>query len=261
MNLKNLTLFLVLTMILVSCGKGHNGDLFSQLKPDSQFISGHPEIFDAGKIKWKSEWSQKIGDSIDSYGSNLLNITISQKDLGAINCLGFNKASNAQKKQFWSVVFATMANYESGYRPIQMKPRNAQDRVRARQNKLPLGFLQLSINDEWHGKGCLGAKDKDGKWLKNIPNNLQCGVQIMNNQLSGNRGKYPGVIGRLFPDQPLRDGSKTRHYYWSVLTYGDDGVLTSSGKLRYGKKDKVQQRIIDQFNSVENQEMFNFCYD
>lgn len=246
------------SMTLVSCGSGGDANGFSNLKA-SLTIQGQPEIYDAGDIVWENEWSQHLEKSIERYGSNLLNITIADKDLRAVDCLGFNKANDTQKKQFWVVVFASMAKFESGYRNIQMVPRNAADRARAAKNELPLGLLQLSSKDSWHGNGCHNSQSQP--WLLDPLNNLQCGVQIMNNQLSGNRGKYPGVIGRLFPDQPLKQGVSTRHYYWSVLTYGDDGVMTSSGSLRYGKKNKVQERIIDQLHMAENREMFNFCFD
>jgi len=216
-----------------------------------------PEILDAGTKEWNKEWSFHIAESIDKYGQNLLESKLSENDLEAINCHGLNKATSSQKKQFWTVMFASMARYESNYKSKKARARNWRDVVRNAANKGPMGILQLHTGANAHGKGCSGTKS--AQWLLNPKNNLQCSVQIMNNQLSGFDGKWPGVVGRLFPDEPRYEGTNIKHFYWSVITYGDECIPTKNG-CRSGKKDRVQERIIEQINLPANQEIFNFCH-
>jgi len=266
MNNKNLIYIFLSLYFFISCGSKDNQVATStydpQITADQTTMSAnsnHPEILKAGGGEWKNRWSETIVEAIDLYGPNLLNQEISDNDLSAINCLGFNKANHEQKKQLWKVIFASIARYESNYRSERMKPRNYRDVIRSAQNKVPMGILQLGTGATAHGKGCSGAKS--AKWLLDPINNLKCGVQIMNNQLSGGRsGRFTGVVGRLFPDEPRNEGSLTRHYYWSVLTYGDVCIPTRNG-CRSGKKNRVQERIIEQLNLSKNYEMFNFCFE
>ncbi|WP_034720674.1 transglycosylase SLT domain-containing protein [Bacteriovorax sp. DB6_IX] len=266
MRIGKLILLSILILNLTSCGPGNDGDnagvagdqIQDQSELDVDANSVHPKILAASGGPWKKEWSETIARAIDLHGANLLNHHISEVDLEAVNCLGYNQASHSQKKQFWKVLFASVARYESNYKSEKMKPRNYRDVIRSRQNKVPMGILQLGTEATAHGQGCSGANS--AQWLLNPIRNLECGVQIMNNQLSGGKsGRFTGVIGRIFPDRPRYEGSTIHHYYWSVLTYGDSCTPTSKG-CRYGKKDRVIERVVEQLNLSENYELFDFCH-
>ena len=157
------------------------------------------------KIPWEQKWNVVISDSIDKYGTNLLNANISEEDLNKVECPGFNSATNDEKKVFWSLFFASMAKGESGYRK---DPHNGM--------KDPIGILQLDIGIKRHGKACAAENDASMNnterraWIADYENNIQCSVQVMHNQLEGWAGRRNDVKGRLFPGP--------KHFYWDVLT-------------------------------------------
>jgi len=187
----------------------------------------YPNISSTYARAWNPEWSKKIADSIDEHGQNLLNVMISEKDLEAIDCPGFNDATNDERKVFWSLMFASMAKSESDYR---------HDPFDGKRGK-PIGLLQLEVGAKRHGPGCAAKNHKEQTeaqktaWITDEFNNLQCGVQIMNNQLTGWGGKWPGIESRLFPTDPrsgveacesgrMRGGNCKKHFYWAVLSHG-----------------------------------------
>lgn len=145
--------------------------------------------------KWKEAWSVALLEKIDDL--NLSEFIPDDRDLLALDCYGYKKATAKERSHFWLVLMASIASQESTFNP------------RLRFWEAPLGewsegLMQLSISNSAHGRECI----LNSETILEPKMNLICGARILKNQLNGGtRGQYPE--NRIFPQSP---------YYWSVLT-------------------------------------------
>ena len=117
-------------------------------------------------------------------------------------CPNWGNMDHEEKSEFWVWMFASIAQIESSCDP------NSVNRRGVERNNPPTGLLQLDVlshKRKWRGPNCkfpagIAATQKVG-------NNLNCGLDIMQELLKGKKGEYK-TGGRIFPE---------RSQYWEKL--------------------------------------------
>ncbi len=143
-------------------------------------------LTDTGEV---GEWGQLILKTIDSIPPEELKdsfLSNNIPDMGFV-CPRFSEFSDELKKKFWVWSFASIAWEEAS-----CKPREAAQGV----NCKAVGLLQLEDSRrlrEGRGENCEVNNIIDPK------NNLPCGVEIMHQQLLGEKSSYfPNSTGEVF---------------------------------------------------------------
>lgn len=232
-------LFLIQTFImsLASCGKDSAGEALEAgvtdpilSKPpqgggqDNQVPTPDPVIMPTISelrwypTRWQKEWSIKLVNYLDE--TYLPELNVLDKDLGRLNCRGYNSATIEERKMFWLVFMAAISSQESAFNP---KTRYYEDALKEWSE----GLFQLSLSDRKPKGGCSLINAQS---ILTPRANIYCALEIMENQVLGsNRAQRPQ--GTLFPIRP---------YYWSVLT-----------------RQPAQQRVIEFFK--RHLEELPFC--
>lgn len=170
--------------------------LFSQLANAEDII-----IYkNSGKKIWGKEITQTFLEKISlPQFDSLMTIPIDIEDLKLLECSNFNNLSDEQKKAFYIVFFAAIAERESDFKADS----ETFDRGHFNTN---VGLFQIDKNSAIrHAYALVGAKVTK-KELKNPITNFVAGLYIFKNQLEG--AFRDDTTGRLFP---------TKHFYWEVL--------------------------------------------
>ena len=186
---------LLLSLFITSCGNSSEDALDGG---SSAAISGISIANSSRNLEWKSSYSKAIYTALDHENvSGILDAQIVAEDLKKIGCTNLNELSSEEKKIFYVVYFAAIAESESDYR-THIKTLNPGDMT------TNVGLLQIDISAARnHTKRALGHLTEND--LVNPVTNLKVGVFVLKNQILGKTAK-----NRLFP---------ARSYYWSVLTY------------------------------------------
>lgn len=156
--------------------------------PEIQTLRWYP------KNIWQRNWSKAVISKVDEVGLSTQEVDIG--DLLALNCLGYNVATERQKSFFWLTLIASVASQESAFNP------NTRYYERS-LGEWSEGLMQLSVSNQWHGEEC-GELDRQS--ILDPHANLKCSVRILKNQLVGGRAR---PANQIFP---------SRSYYWSTLT-------------------------------------------
>lgn len=140
------------------------------------------------KADWaKPEYTAFVVKALDDLGSNLMT--------GPVNdaknwCGDFGKAD---RKQFWVMVFSSLARYESDFKPEVKYTESFKDQKG--NFIISRGLLQLSLESS-KGYDC-GFKDEQE--LHDPEKNIRCGVRILNKWVSrdfvvsgGSEGAWKG---------------------------------------------------------------------
>lgn len=185
---------LLLSLSLVSCGN-------SSETSDAQIgeILSNIEIQASSRgISWPESYSKAIFEILDHEEVNgILSAKINSNDLEKVGCQNLNELDVVQKKIFYIVYFAAIAEAESDFR-TGIKTINPGDYT------TNVGLLQIDISAARnHTRKALGPLEQ--RDLVEPHTNLEVGAFVLKNQILGKTAK-----GRLFP---------AKSYYWSVLTY------------------------------------------
>lgn len=199
MKMRNV--FLVILVILTGC-KSEEQPRPLGADPDGgqRQIGEGPSVINYSDVTspsgtrgtWEKSWSREVGHSLDEHSTVLLtDVRISKSDLSALNCLGFNDASEVDKKRFWALFFSSISLFETDFNP----------RTRYWERGLNVwseGLFQLSVSTGRYHQGCEHIRSEN---ILDPLGNIKCAVAVMRNQMR--------VRGSLFP---------SKAYYWSVLT-------------------------------------------
>lgn len=149
-------------------------------------------------LKWKESYTKVLLKVFEHEKIRpLFETKINDKDLKKIGCTNLNSLNIEEKKQFFVVYMAAIAEAESDYR-THITTINKGDWT------TNVGMLQIDVDAARnHTKKILGDVSK-GR-LKDPHFNLKVGAFVLKNQIAGKIAN-----GRLFP---------RRSYYWQVLTY------------------------------------------
>ena len=119
---------------------------------------------------------------------------------------GFYSATEAQRKEFWIAVVASIARWESGFDPNAFNPNDP--------GGGSLGLMQLSYPDVYNSQYLPCAINAEQKNIFDPKVNLQCGVSILRHQIQTRRKIFHGLNER---------------FYWRVLEiYGDGAIFPYS---------------------------------
>ena len=189
-------LILSFLALLVSCGGGNqslpNGEYQNSLS--DEFWSSFAIKTTNQKEAWNSSINKTLFDDLSQSSlAPLLNTNLNESDLANLKCSNFNQLNETQKKLFYVVFLASIAERESDFDPRNVTGTN-------------IGLLQIDRTSAVrHAKEVVGSY-VSVEDLMIAETNLFVGAFILKNQVSGAfRGESNG---RLFPD---------RIYYWEVL--------------------------------------------
>lgn len=188
---------------------------------------------------WPNEWNIFIADALDGPANFLLSSEATISDIGEV-CPGYKSIDSSQKKIFWALFVASIAERESGKNPqscyreskflgsgsnnpyftkiwdsAKSKPTNTLSawltrchEPRRSPDVYSEGLLQLSYGDEKWNPGCEISLAKNN--IRDPRVNLQCGMIIMAGSVKKNhrvfleRGKAYWAV--LFPGSSSKGG-------------------------------------------------------
>ena len=159
----------------------------------------------SSNIPWETKYTDFLyktlsGPSFDP----LLDQKIDEEDLKKINCPQFNELDKDQKKKFYIVFLAAIAEASSDY--------NTNDETYSRSDKSTnYGLLQIDPESAKRHAGSVLIKDIGKDELTNYAPNLQVGAYILKHQIAGKI-----ATGRLFPKNV---------YYWPTLKNSQSRIL------------------------------------
>ena len=194
--MKNIIYYLVFILLLTSCGSDN------KISPATQnAIVVNDAYWSSFSIRNTSNQevlspliNQNLFDELAlSSLSSLFNSHLDVNDLQHLKCSNFNQLDTTQKKLFYVVFLASIAERESDFNPADQTGSN-------------IGLLQIDpASAVRHAREIVGDRVTINE-LSVPETNLSIGAFILKNQISG---KWkPDVAGRLFPDDI---------YYWEVL--------------------------------------------
>jgi hypothetical protein len=161
----------------------------------------------SSNIQWEDKYTDYLyktlsGPSFDP----LLDQKIDEDDLKKINCPQFNELDKDQKKKFYIVYLAAIAEASSDY--------NTNDETYSRFDKTTnYGLLQIDPESAKRHAGSIVINDIGKDELTNYVPNLQVGAYILKHQIAGKI-----ATGRLFPDKT---------YYWPTLKNSQKRILNT----------------------------------
>ena len=190
-------------LLFFSCGKNAPAQVMvpievqfaSQL--NTQSINSIKINKSSSGISWKQSYTMALSETLsDPKLFAVYNTEINAQDLELVSCKNFNALDPINKKVFYIVFMAAIAEAESDFRS-NLKELNPGD------GTTNIGLLQIDEDvANKHTKGNLGIINEDD--LTDSKINLQSGAYILKNQLGSKAAK-----GRLFPP---------KSYYWQALT-------------------------------------------
>lgn len=157
----------------------------------------------------KREWDPKYTDSLyqtlsEPSFEEFLKQKIDDEDLKKANCPEFNDLDNEDKKKFYIVYLAAIAEAGSDY--------NTEDASYSKgDGTTNYGLLQIDPKSAKAHAGSVLEKPIDASSLKQYQNNLKAGAYVLKHQIAGKI-----ATGRLFPDKT---------YYWPTLKYSQSRIL------------------------------------
>ncbi|OUR98533.1 hypothetical protein A9Q84_03730 [Halobacteriovorax marinus] len=152
--------------------------------------SAFPLIAPVGKKAWSDEWSKEIYDTLDSERiANLTSTKLNRSDLNDLHCPNYNSMNEADKKNFWVILMASMSYAESSF-----DTSNYYDEKGTNDS---YGLLQIDAPNA-RAYGCKTAKgispmgSKSGRSgggdMYKPKVNLRCGLYILNRQIERTGG-------------------------------------------------------------------------
>lgn len=147
-----------------------------------------------GSEGWSEEVTQNLYKSLSEESiASLFDQFIDESNLAELGCTNYNSLSLYEKKLFYIVFFAAIAERESDFNPRDITKKN-------------IGLLQIDINSAYRHAGDEASNIQSIADLMNPNENLRIGTHILRNQV---QGKWiPEVRGKLLTG---------RNYYWEVL--------------------------------------------
>lgn len=145
---------------------------------------------------WDDDYTQFILQGLENAPrlDELLKFQIKESDLVKLNCPEINNATFEEKKLFWVLVLAAIADPESGYNP--------NDAYREANGTVSAGLLQIDFEAANAHAGKLYDYYFTYQDMFDPKLNLIAGLYVMRNQLN--------IKGTIFTNE---------NYYWSVLTH------------------------------------------
>ncbi len=187
-------MFLSSFWLLSSCvDNGSN----QQSKTDQEQVAISPE-FKIMKMNGLEGWSfdvtSKLYEDLSSHDfSKVFDLILDDQSLIELGCVNFNQLSVYEKKLFYIVFLAAIAERESNFNPYDVTQKN-------------IGLLQIDLNSAYRHAGNEATSIQSNSDLMVASVNLRIGTYILKNQLFGKW--IPEVKGKLLTK---------RNYYWEVL--------------------------------------------
>lgn len=174
--------------------------------------------------KWPESYTDSLYQTFS--GSDFYSFfekPINQADLETLKCPTLNSLTKDEKKKFYIVYMAALAEAGSDYNSDTVSYSKADKTTN-------YGLLQIDPKSAVaHAKSVIG-RSIDGERLKEPDTNLKIGAYILKNQISGKI-----ATGRLLPDKV---------YYWPTLKYAQKRILNTIEKnldnLPFCKTDGTQ---------------------
>ena len=176
----------------------------------------------SGKEVWAGKLIERFLESLTlSPLTSLFMIPIDAEDLKLVGCSNFNDLTFEQKKAFYIVFFAAIAERESDFKPED----KTYDHY---HNNMNIGLMQIDKHSAIrHAFEVVGKKVTNSE-LKDPVINFTIGAFILKNQLEGFIRR--DTQGKLFPN---------KIFYWDVLSL------------------QKRQKFLKSFNN--NKENLPFC--
>lgn len=204
---------LILSIPIVQCCI--NRDKPNQLAPavtesDTLKIEEAAEICDtivyskveknSGKYLWNYSWNKYVSDEIMKQKDIFIGKdSIYKQDLDKL-CPNYYNCSEKEKIALWTLLFASIAKYESNFNP------NCRFHEPPPLNTYSEGLLQLSYGDETRYKNVPLDSQKQNILVPEV--NLKTGVVIFAKQLEKRKSIFTN-----------------KHFYWSVLTNKQNDII------------------------------------
>jgi len=160
----------------------------------SRIIKNSPEFL------WKYEWNKFISDEITINKEIFISKdSLYKSDLIKL-CPNYYKCSENEKISLWTLLFASIAKFESNFNPNCRFPEPPPLNVYSE------GLLQLSYGDETRFNNVPLDTKKQNILIPEV--NLKTGVIIFAKQLEKRKSIFTN-----------------KHYYWSVLTNKQSDII------------------------------------
>jgi hypothetical protein len=194
-------LFSLILILIASCGSGGSGagGNGGNAIIDSAMLDSVEIRTSASELAWSSEVTKTLFNNLgDTSLQSLFTTTVNEDDAKLVGCSNFNILSQDQKKIFYIVFLAAIAERESDFDPKNETYDPAHGNVN-------IGLLQIDTESAKRHASEI-VDDINDEDLKDSSINLNIGTFILRNQI---QGKFRSdVKSRLFP---------LRSYYWEVL--------------------------------------------
>ncbi len=205
--MKKLLIYLTISLIMVSCGKNNSNyishiDALTSNQADESNSS--IEISNSSSnITWDHSYTLTLSEVLsDPVFLPMLRTNIDPEDLKELDCINFNIKSTEQRKQFYIVLIAAIAEAESDFDTNN----ETYNRFDSTNN---IGLLQIDKASSYRHAPHIGLVSNSD--LKKAEINLEAGAYILKNQVMGGiGGNRPDLRGRLFTNTS---------YYWAVLKH------------------------------------------
>ena len=153
-----------------------------------------------GGYPWIYNWNKYVSDEIIKHKDIFIGKdSIYKQDLVKL-CPNYFNCSENEKIALWTLIFASIAKYESNFNP------NCRFHEPPPLNTYSEGLLQLSYGDETRYKNVLLDSQKQN--ILDPAVNLQTGVVIFAKQLEKRKSIFTN-----------------KHFYWSVLTNKQNDII------------------------------------
>lgn len=154
----------------------------------------------SGKYPWIYDWNKFISDEIIKNKEIFLDRdSLYKNDLDKL-CPNYYKCSEKEKIALWTLLFASIAKYESNFNP------NCRFHEPPPLNVYSEGLFQLSYGDETRYNNVPLDSEKQNILVPEV--NLRTGVIIFAVQLEKRKSIFT-----------------KRHFYWSVLTNKQNDII------------------------------------
>lgn len=197
MNILNklISAFIFFSCFFILACVDHSSGPNSEVTQISEDI---PSEFKILKMNGLEGWSFDVTSKLYLDLSNedfldVYDLILDEQSLIELGCINFNQLSVYEKKLFYIVFLAAIAERESNFNPYDVTKKN-------------IGLLQIDLNSAHRHAGREASHIKSNSDLMVASENLRIGTYILKNQLQGRW--IPEVKGRLLTK---------RNYYWEVL--------------------------------------------
>lgn len=185
---------IIIAFSIVSCGADHS-EVSTVSQREAEEVSYQLKIKKLnGSIGWNENVTLKLYQDLSENSiSSLFDQEIDQQNLDELGCSNFNSLPIYEKKLFYIVFLAAIAERESDFNPRDITNSN-------------IGILQIDLSSAYRHAGADAANIKTISDLMNVNENLRIGTHILKNQVNGKWA--PDIAGKLLTG---------RNYYWEVL--------------------------------------------